>query len=37
MEVFLLIAQVFVNHIEILFLSAIVVVSSGLFGVSGGS
>ena len=36
MEVFLQIAQVFVNPIEILFLSAIVGVLSGLFGVGGG-
>ena len=36
MEVFLPIAQVFVNPIEILFLSAIVGVLSGLFGVGGG-
>ena len=36
MEVFLPIAQVFVNSIEILFLSAIVGVLSGLFGVGGG-
>ena len=36
MEVFLPIAQVFVNHIEILLLSAIVGVLSGLFGVGGG-
>ena len=35
MEVFLPIAQVFVNPIEILFLSAIVGVLSGLFGVGG--
>ena len=36
MEVFLPIAQVFVNPIEILFLSAIVGILSGLFGVGGG-
>jgi len=36
MEVFLPIAQVFVNPIEILMLSAIVGVLSGLFGVGGG-
>jgi uncharacterized membrane protein YfcA len=36
MEAFLPIAQVFVNPIEILFLSAIVGVLSGLFGVGGG-
>jgi uncharacterized protein len=36
MDVFLPIAQVFVNPIEILFLSAIVGVLSGLFGVGGG-
>ena len=36
MEVFLPIAKVFVNPIEILFLSAIVGVLSGLFGVGGG-
>ena len=36
MEVFLPIAQVFVNPVEILFLSAIVGVLSGLFGVGGG-
>ena len=36
MEVFLPIAQVFVNPIEILFLSSIVGVLSGLFGVGGG-
>jgi len=36
MEVFLPIAQVLVNPIEILFLSAIVGVLSGLFGVGGG-
>ena len=36
MEVFLPIAQVFVNPIEILLLSAIVGVLSGLFGVGGG-
>mgnify|MGYP001496050340 CR=1 FL=1 len=36
MEVFLPIAQVFINPIEILFLSAIVGVLSGLFGVGGG-
>jgi uncharacterized protein len=36
MEVFLPIAEVFVNPIEILFLSAIVGVLSGLFGVGGG-
>ena len=36
MEVFLPIAQVFVNPIEILLLSAIVGVLSGLFGVCGG-
>ena len=36
MEVFLPIAQVFVNPIEILFLSALVGVLSGLFGVGGG-
>ena len=36
MEVFLPIAQVFVNPIEILFLSAIVGVLSGLFAVGGG-
>ena len=36
MEVFLPIAQVFVSPIEILFLSAIVGVLSGLFGVGGG-
>ena len=36
MEVFLPIAQVFVNPIEILFLSAVVGVLSGLFGVGGG-
>ena len=36
MEVFLQIAQVFVNTIEILLLSAIVGVLSGLFGVGGG-
>ena len=36
MEVFLPIAQVFVNPIEILFLSATVGILSGLFGVGGG-
>ena len=36
MEVFLPIAQVFVNPVEILFLSALVGVLSGLFGVGGG-
>ena len=36
MDVFLPIAQVFVNPIEILILSAIVGVLSGLFGVGGG-
>jgi len=36
MEVFLPIAQVFINPVEILFLSAIVGVLSGLFGVGGG-
>ena len=36
MEVFLPIAQVFVNPIEILLLSAIVGVLSGIFGVGGG-
>ena len=36
MEVFLPIAQVFVNPIEILLLSAIIGVLSGLFGVGGG-
>ena len=36
MDVFLPIAQVFVNPIEILLLSAIVGVLSGLFGVGGG-
>ncbi len=36
MEVFLPIAQVFVNPIEILMLSAIVGILSGLFGVGGG-
>ena len=36
MEVFLPIAQVFVNPIEILLLSAIVGILSGLFGVGGG-
>ena len=36
MEVFLPIAQVFINPIEILILSAIVGVLSGLFGVGGG-
>ena len=36
MEVFLPIAQVFVNPVEILMLSAIVGVLSGLFGVGGG-
>jgi len=36
MEVFLPIAQVFINPIEILLLSAIVGVLSGLFGVGGG-
>ena len=36
MEVFLPIAQVFVNPIEILLLSALVGVLSGLFGVGGG-
>ena len=36
MEVFLPIAQVFVNPVEILFLSATVGVLSGLFGVGGG-
>ena len=36
MEVFLPIAQVFVNPVEILLLSAIVGVLSGLFGVGGG-
>ena len=36
MDVFLPIAQVFVNPIEILFLSALVGVLSGLFGVGGG-
>ena len=36
MEVFLPIAQVFVNPIEILILSAIVGILSGLFGVGGG-
>ena len=36
MEVFLPIAQVFINPIEILLLSALVGVLSGLFGVGGG-
>ena len=36
MNVFLPIAQVFVNPIEILLLSTIVGVLSGLFGVGGG-
>jgi uncharacterized protein len=36
MEVFLPIAEVFINPIEILFLSALVGVLSGLFGVGGG-
>ena len=36
MEVFLPIAQVFINPVEILLLSAIVGVLSGLFGVGGG-
>ena len=36
MDVFLPIAQVFVNPVEILLLSAIVGVLSGLFGVGGG-
>ena len=36
MDVFLPIAQVFVNPIEILLLSALVGVLSGLFGVGGG-
>ena len=36
MDVFLPIAQVFINPIEILLLSAIVGVLSGLFGVGGG-
>ena len=36
MEVFLPIAQVLVNPVEILLLSAIVGVLSGLFGVGGG-
>jgi uncharacterized membrane protein YfcA len=36
MEVFLPIAQVFINPVEILFLSATVGVLSGLFGVGGG-
>ena len=36
MDVFLPIAQVFINPVEILLLSAIVVVLSGLFGVGGG-
>ena len=36
MEVFLPIAQVFVSPIEILLLSALVGVLSGLFGVGGG-
>ena len=36
MEVFLPIAQVFVNPVEILFLSATVGILSGLFGVGGG-
>ena len=36
MEVFLPIAKVFVNPVEILFLSATVGVLSGLFGVGGG-
>ena len=36
MDVFLPIAQVFVNPIEILLLSAIVGILSGLFGVGGG-
>ena len=36
MEVFLPIAQAFINPIEILLLSAIVGVLSGLFGVGGG-
>ena len=36
MEVFLPIAQVFVNPVEILLLSALVGVLSGLFGVGGG-
>ena len=36
MEVFLPIAQVFVNPVEILLLSAIVGILSGLFGVGGG-
>ena len=36
MDVFLPIAQVFINPVEILLLSAIVGVLSGLFGVGGG-
>ena len=36
MEVFLPIAQVFINPVEILLISAIVGVLSGLFGVGGG-
>ena len=36
MEVFLPIAQVFINPVEILLFSAIVGVLSGLFGVGGG-
>ena len=36
MEVFLPIAQVFVSPVEILLLSALVGVLSGLFGVGGG-
>ena len=36
MEVFLPIAQVSINAVEILFLSAIVGILSGLFGVGGG-
>ena len=36
MDVFLPIAQVFINPVEILLISAIVGVLSGLFGVGGG-
>ena len=36
MDVFLHIAQVFINPVEILLISAIVGVLSGLFGVGGG-
>ena len=36
MEVFLPIAQVFINPVEILLLSGIVGILSGLFGVGGG-